>query len=110
MSYAQVETTLRQHPKFIRFAELMGFEYDYQAVGLLTNLWTWAQAQELGADGRIPPMSTLGWQRILGCPAEIAARFPDAAKESGFLDTVADALGVHDWEDYGGGLYRLIQT
>ncbi len=96
MSWIKSYDTLRQHPKTLRLARLLGVNVR-ETIGLLHCLWWWCM--DYAPDGDLSRYD----------PDEIAAavdwpngeQLVGALQSSGFLD----CMQLHDWCDYGGKLY-----
>ena len=104
MLHVPVLLSLRENPKLDRLMEAAGLEHSDRAMGWLVNLWLWGLAQEIPADGALPPLTDTTWGKILGCPRAEAPKIVAALEATGWLDRDGDAILIHDWHEHAGGV------
>lgn len=98
--WIESHTALREHPKLKRLARLLGINRR-DATGLLHWLWWWAM--DYAPDGDLSAYTEADIADGLDWDGD-AKKLIAALREAGFIDK--KELKLHDWEDYGGRLYR----
>ena len=98
--WIESHTALREHPKLKRLARLLGINRR-EAAGLLHWLWWWAM--DYAPDGNLSAYTEADIADGLDWEGD-AKKLIAALREAGFIDK--KEFKLHDWEDYGGRLYR----
>lgn len=106
--YVEAHAELRDHPKTLRAARLLGVP-KVAVIGHLLCLWWWAQAYA-PADGDLSGFDAddladaAEWP---GDPAAFVAALVACGRggAGGFLDNSGGGLRINDWSDYGGKVH-----
>jgi len=105
--YVEAHSDLRDHPKTLRAARILGISRP-QLIGHLLCLWWWAQAYapvdgDLSAFDAADLADAAEWA---GDPETFVNALVACGRGGGgFLDDRGGGLRINDWEDYGGKVH-----
>lgn len=95
--WIQVYSNLQGHKKTCKLRDGLGFSANYQAVGVVVCLWSWAAVN--APDGNLTGYSdrdiadAVGWKKSPG-------KLLGALAHAGFIDRNDDVFQIHDWEEH----------
>lgn len=96
--WIQVYANLPTHRKTCKLRDALGFKTNYETVGLLVCLWSWAAVNAVGGD-----LSDYSARDIADATGfkKTPGKLLEALTQAGFLDKTDDgALKIHDWEEH----------
>lgn len=105
MAWLKIYQSIRTHRKILDAADSLEIEPAYM-IGLLTSFWLWAL--DNAPDGNISGISARNIARAAQWPGD-AEKLLQAFISAGLLDQredADDAIVIHDWEEYAGGLIQ----
>jgi hypothetical protein len=107
VAWIESHQDLRDHPKTIRLADILGIQLP-TAIGMMHGLWWWAlsYAQDGDITDYAPSLiaKAMMWD---GDPDQLIQALVDCGRKghTGFLEMTDDGrLLIHDWYDYAGKL------
>lgn len=95
--WIQVYSNLPGHKKACKLRDGLGFSANYQAVGVVVCLWSWAAVN--APDGNLAGYSdrdiadAVGWRKS---PSKLLSELVHA----GFIDRGDGVFRIHDWEEH----------
>jgi hypothetical protein len=96
--WIQVYANLPGHRKTCKLRDSLNLKSNYEAVGLLVCLWSWAAVNAV--DGNLSEYSARDIADATGYK-KAPAKFLEAMVQAGFLDSGEDGtLGIHDWMEH----------
>lgn len=95
--WIQVYSNLPAHRKTCKLRDLLNLKTNYEAVGIVVCLWTWAAVN--APDGDLSGYSPKDIADAIGVKKP-PAKVVEALKTSGFLDGLDGETTIHDWEEH----------